>query len=85
MDRREFSKIMGTVVAGMVAGSQLAGSEKNAYAKHADVHICKGFNSCKGKGGCNSGDGGCAGKNSCKGKGGCPVPVNPAHLPAKPQ
>ena len=29
------------------------------------------MNSCKGKGGCKSGDGGCAGKNSCKGKGGC--------------
>jgi hypothetical protein len=36
-----------------------------------DVHTCKGQNSCKGKGGCTSGDNGCKGKNSCKGKGGC--------------
>jgi hypothetical protein len=34
-------------------------------------HSCKGQNSCKGKGGCSSGDNGCKGKNSCKGKGGC--------------
>jgi hypothetical protein len=35
------------------------------------------MNSCKGQGGCKSGDSGCAGKNSCKGKGGCAVPVAP--------
>ena len=34
-------------------------------------HDCKGMNSCKGQGGCQSGDNGCKGKNSCKGKGGC--------------
>jgi len=72
MDRRQFSKVMGTVVAGVVAGSQLPASENSAYAKKApELHVCKGFNSCKGKGGCSSGDAGCAGKNSCKGKGGC--------------
>ena len=36
-----------------------------------EKHACKGLNSCKGKGGCKSGDNGCKGKNSCKGKGGC--------------
>jgi hypothetical protein len=36
-----------------------------------DKHACMGQNSCKGKGGCSSGDNGCKGKNSCKGKGGC--------------
>jgi hypothetical protein len=36
-----------------------------------DKHDCKGMNSCKGQGGCSTGDGGCKGKNSCKGKGGC--------------
>ena len=36
-----------------------------------DKHACKGQNSCKGKGGCKTGDNGCKGKNSCKGKGGC--------------
>lgn len=38
-----------------------------------ETHDCAGKNSCKGKGGCKSGDNGCAGKNSCKGKGGCAV------------
>jgi hypothetical protein len=36
-----------------------------------ETHDCAGKNSCKGKGGCKTGDNGCAGKNSCKGKGGC--------------
>jgi hypothetical protein len=36
-----------------------------------ETHECKGHNSCKGKGGCKSGENGCAGKNTCKGKGGC--------------
>ena len=40
-------------------------------AKKAEKHACSGKNSCKGLGGCASGDNGCAGKNSCKGKGGC--------------
>jgi hypothetical protein len=34
-------------------------------------HDCKGMNSCKGQGGCKTGDNGCKGKNSCKGNGGC--------------
>jgi hypothetical protein len=38
-----------------------------------DVHDCAGKNTCKGKGGCKTGDNGCKGKNSCKGKGGCAV------------
>src|SRR5262245_8046046 len=42
-----------------------------ADEKKGETHDCKGHNSCKGKGGCKSGDNGCAGKNSCKGKGGC--------------
>jgi hypothetical protein len=71
MDRREFTKIMGAVVAGMVAGSKAFADEKKAPAPAVDKHLCKGHNECKGKGGCKTGDAGCAGKNSCKGKGGC--------------
>jgi hypothetical protein len=41
--------------------------------KKGETHDCAGQNSCKGKGGCKTGDNGCAGKNSCKGKGGCAV------------
>ena len=37
----------------------------------SDKHACQGQNSCKGKGGCKTGDNGCKSKNSCKGKGGC--------------
>jgi len=44
---------------------------KDKTAASSDKHVCKGMNSCKGKGGCKSGDNGCSGKNSCKGKGGC--------------
>ena len=51
-----------------------------ADAKKGETHDCAGNNSCKGKGGCKSGDNGCAGKNSCKGKGGCAVKDGkPAH------
>jgi hypothetical protein len=46
-------------------------------AAATEKHSCAGQNSCKGKGGCKTGDAGCAGKNSCKGKGGCEVPVKP--------
>jgi hypothetical protein len=42
-----------------------------AVGSATDKHDCKGLNSCKGKGGCQTGDQGCKGKNSCKGKGGC--------------
>lgn len=42
-------------------------------ATASNKHDCKGMNSGKGQGGCNSGDMGCKGKNSGKGKGGCKV------------
>lgn len=71
-------------VAGIISGGYLtkASAKDNAgqVAEKAEkkeasceTHGCKGKNSCKGKGGCGSGDNGCAGKNSCKGKGGCAV------------
>jgi hypothetical protein len=49
----------------------IAGLLADNDAKKVEKHGCKGLNSCKGNGGCSSGDNGCAGKNSCKGKGGC--------------
>ena len=81
MDRREFTKIMGAVVAGMVAGTKAFAAEEKAAG--GDKHACKGHNACKGKGGCKSGDASCAGKNSCKGKGGCAVPVKKEEPKAK--
>jgi hypothetical protein len=69
MKRREFTKVMGAVAAGLTAGTLLRADDKPA--DKAEKNVCKGHNSCKGKGGCKSGDAGCAGKNTCKGKGGC--------------
>jgi hypothetical protein len=67
MDRREFTKVMGVVAAGMLAGSKAfadaAPAKKDAKDAKSDVHVCKGHNSCKGQG--------ADGKNACKGKGGC--------------
>ncbi len=71
MERRQFNKVMGAVVAGVVAGSKLLRADEKTPEAKADKHICKGKNDCKGMGGCKTGDNGCAGKNSCKGKGGC--------------
>lgn len=43
-----------------------------AVARHpTEHHLCQGQNSCKGQGGCHTGNNGCKGKNTCKGKGGC--------------
>ena len=73
MDRRQFSKVMGGVVAGLAAGSKVFAhpEEKKAASPAPDTHICKGHNDCKGKGGCKTSANGCKGKNDCKGKGGC--------------
>ena len=51
------------------AGTRLLDSTTQPSEKHD----CKGMNSCKGQGGCKTGDNGCKGLNSCKGKGGCKV------------
>ena len=65
MNRRKF--LMGTAVAGIVAGSSvlLADDKKPAKTK-VTKHDCKGKNECKGQGG-----GATAGKNECKGQGAC--------------
>ena len=73
--------LAGIVTGGLVARTHAANNATNrqvttlagvlADDKKGETHDCAGKNSCKGKGGCKSGDNGCAGKNSCKGKGGC--------------
>ena len=81
--------LLSMAVAGLLSGAFGAGcshekSEAPAAAAKQDAkpaamalakHACKGFNDCKGQGGCKSGDAGCASKNSCKAKGGCAVPI----------
>lgn len=80
MNRRKFAIALGTVTAGMVAGSRLMADDSKPAKPKGAKHDCKGQNSCKGNGGCKAGDNGCAGKNSCKGKGGCSVPVKKEHM-----
>jgi len=75
MNRRKFTIALGTATAGLVAGSALFGQDKDKPKKKKAKHECAGKNTCKGQGGCKTGDNGCSGKNSCKGKGGCAVPA----------
>jgi hypothetical protein len=61
-------------------GSQTVSQAGVLADEKGETHGCAGQNSCKGKGGCKSGDKGCAGKNTCKGKGGCAMKDGkPAH------
>jgi len=73
--------VTAAAMAGLYAGSMAtrayaadqagSGDSSKDSSKDAGKHDCKGQNSCKGTGGCKSGDNGCKGQNSCKGKGGC--------------
>jgi hypothetical protein len=80
------SLMMGAALAGLMSGNAVMaqntsstnsfslgnnGQIASASQDKTEKHACKGQNSCKGKGGCKTGDNGCKGKNSCKGKGGC--------------
>jgi hypothetical protein len=50
MDRRKFSKVMGAAVAGMVAGSKLAGRKSQLLAdEKAAKHVCGGTTNAKGR------------------------------------
>lgn len=83
--------LVGAAFAGISAGVAVKASAASSNPNNAGIvdakakgetHDCAGKNSCKGKGGCKSGDNGCAGKNSCKGKGGCAVKDGkPVHKP----
>ncbi|MBI4558690.1 MAG: hypothetical protein HY706_14005 [Candidatus Hydrogenedentes bacterium] len=93
VSRRNFSKLTLAAAAGMVAGSSTAlaaegsGTKKKEFPVDPalllqDPNVCRGLNSCKGKGkgehAC-AGQGACAtvdahscnGTNQCKGQGGC--------------
>ena len=74
--------VAGAAIAGLMSGSFAAttqaavstgkpGVSLQMGKAKSDKHACQGQNSCKGKGGCKTGDNGCKAKNSCKGKGGC--------------
>ena len=53
-----------------------SGMGNKASEMGLEKHVCKGYNTCKGKGGCKTDSNACAGKNECKGKGGCATTAN---------
>jgi hypothetical protein len=82
MNRTSKALIVGVALTGLLTGTAArlhAATDSSAPAKagqqlassSSDTQSCKGQNTCKGKGGCKTGDNGCKGKNTCKGKGGC--------------
>lgn len=89
LSRRDFGRLTMAVFGGVLLGTTMAGSAAEADAKNdpalllQDKHVCRGLNTCKGKGkgGDNSCAGtgkcaiaethGCKGDNACKGQGGC--------------
>jgi hypothetical protein len=88
LSRREFGKLALAALAGISAGTTLAVAEdkkpepeKNPLL--GDVHVCRGINTCKGKGAdkknscagtsqcATAAHHGCGSQNQCKGQGGC--------------
>jgi hypothetical protein len=89
LSRRTFGRFTAAAVSGLMLGSSVLALAA-AKAEHdpsllllGDKHVCRGLNTCKGKG--KGGDNGCAGtgqcataevhackgENTCKGQGGC--------------
>jgi len=89
LSRRDFGKLTMAAFGGVLLGATLAGHAAEGEEKHdpalllQDKHVCRGLNTCKGKG--KKGDNSCAGMgncalaeahsckgdNACKGQGGC--------------
>jgi hypothetical protein len=85
LNRREFQRLGAAALGGMMLGaaglSSVARAAENPLL--SDPHVCRGINTCKGKGASKSND--CAGQgtcataekhtchaaNQCKGQGGC--------------
>jgi hypothetical protein len=93
LDRRQFHQLASAALGGLVAGAGLAGADdKKGDAKPKDPkknpllqepHVCRGLNTCKGKGKGGKNDCAgmgicatakehtCGGDNACRGLGGC--------------
>ena len=86
LSRREFQRLTGAALGGMLLGagalkSSVLAADQNPLL--GDNHVCRGLNTCKGKGADKknscAGTGSCAvaekhtckGENACKGQGGC--------------
>jgi len=70
--------LAGAAIAGLMTGTaaRLHAAQPNTFGAQftqvgAIADDSSGKHSCKGQGGCKSGNNGCKGENSCKGKGGC--------------
>lgn len=70
MNRRDFTKLAAAALGGALAGAKLAAAEDKAKKKDVkkplllqEPHVCRGLNTCKGKGK--------GGKNDCAGMGQC--------------
>lgn len=89
LSRRDFGRLTSAAVGGVLLGATMVSKSADSKTDHdpnlllQDKHVCRGLNTCKGKGkgGDNScaGTGNCAiaekhtcsGSNECKGQGGC--------------
>lgn len=92
LNRRDFQRLTMAALGGLMAGAGVpsgdaAAADDKPKSLLEEPHVCRGLNTCKGKGGCGgiakknecAGMGGCAtakkhdcgGQNDCKGQGGC--------------
>ena len=88
LSRRDFGKLTLAALAGMAAGTATVAlaDDKTAALKNplfSDPHVCRGLNTCKGKGAgkknacagmgqcATAAKHGCGSQNECKGQGGC--------------
>lgn len=89
LNRRDFQRLSMAALGGMLVGAAAEGAEekeKKEAKKNpllSDLHVCRGLNTCKGKGADKknecAGQGACAtakkhtcsGENACRGQGGC--------------
>lgn len=85
VSRRDFHRLAGAAVGGLVLGAPLSAHAADLDPSRilTDPHVCRGLNTCKGKGKskdnscagagtCATAEAhGCGGSNACKGQGGC--------------
>lgn len=93
-NRRDFTRLAAAALGGLVAGTSLSAQEKKDEKKDdkkdktknpflSEPHVCRGLNTCKGKGKGEKNDCAgssacatvkahtCKGENACRGEGGC--------------
>ena len=77
MKRRDFTKAIAGIAAGVVAGTRVFADDKKKAATKPTEHACGGKDGCPGETKGKAAAAGekakhaCKGKNECKGQGGC--------------